>query len=103
MGPGRKGNPPLRDIDFSPNKIFYNYFYIRYDSLQQIVKKLYTVNLCSKGPARKGNSPLRDIDFSPNKSFFSYSYIGYKKISVYGKSLGGPVKSLGANFHCIGH
>ena len=60
-----------------------------------------TVNLRSKGPARKRNSPLRDIDLGPNKIFVSYSYIySYKGISVYGKNLSGPMKSLRAKFNC---
>ena len=59
-----------------------------------------TVNLRSKGPGRKGNPPLRDIDLSPSVISFSYSYIGYKGISVYGKNLSGPMKSLRAKFNC---
>ena len=61
---------------------------------------IYTVNLRSKGPARKGNSSLRDIDLGPDKIFYSYSYIGYKRISVFGKNLSGPMKSLRAKFNC---
>ena len=30
MGPGRKGNSPLRDIDLSPDKSFFSYSYIGY-------------------------------------------------------------------------
>ena len=32
--------------------------------------------------------------------FSIYFYIGYKEISVYGKNQAGPMKSLGAKFHC---
>ena len=59
-----------------------------------------TVELRSKGPGRKGNPPIRENISSPIKHFLIYFYIGYKGISVYGKNKAGPLKSLGAKFHC---
>ena len=61
-----------------------------------------TVELRSKGPGRKGNPPIREKISSPIKHFPIYFYIGYKGISVYGKNKAGPLKSLGAKFHCNG-
>ena len=60
----------------------------------------YTVELRSKGPGRKGIPPIREIILGPISYFPVYFYIGYKGISVYGKNWAGPVKSLGAKFHC---
>ena len=59
-----------------------------------------TVELRSKGPGRKGNPPIREKISGPMNHFPIYFYIGYKGISVYGKILAGPMKSLGAKFHC---
>ena len=62
--------------------------------------KSYTVDLRSKGPGSKGNPPLREIISGLISLFSIYFYIGYKGISVYGKNWAGPMKSLGAKFHC---
>ena len=40
------------------------------------------------------------IILDPISYFPIYFYIGYKGISVYGKNKAGPLKSLGAKFHC---
>ena len=37
-GPARKGNPPLRDIDLSPNKIFFSYSNIGYKRISIYVE-----------------------------------------------------------------
>ena len=63
-------------------------------------QKLHTVELRSKGPGWKGNPPIREKISRPIKHFHIYIYIGYKGISVYGKNKAGPLKSLGAKFHC---
>ena len=55
----------------------------------------------SQGPGRKGIPPTREIISGPISYFLIYFYIGFKRISVYGKNQAGPVKSLGAKFHCI--
>ena len=65
-----------------------------------MVFKPSTVELRSKGPGKKGNPPIRENISSPIKHFPIYFYIGYKGISVYGKNKAGPLKSLGAKFHC---
>ena len=56
-----------------------------------------TVELRSKG---KGIPPIREIISGPIDYFLIHFYIGYKGISVYGKNKAGPLKSLGAKFHC---
>ena len=60
-----------------------------------------TVELRSKGPGRKGNPLIRERISSLINHFLIYFYIGYKEISVYRKNQTGPMKSLGAKFHCI--
>ena len=39
-GSGRKGNPPLRDIDFSRDAIFFNYSYIGSEGISMYGKNL---------------------------------------------------------------
>ena len=60
----------------------------------------HTVELRSKGPGRKGIPPIREIISGPIGYFPIYFYIGYKGISVHRKNKAGPLKSLGAKFHC---
>ncbi len=56
------------------------------------------MELRSKGPGRNGDLPTNEVISVPISYFPNYFYIGYKGISVY---QAGPVKSLGAKFHCI--
>ncbi len=59
-----------------------------------------TVELCSKVLGMKGNPPIRERISRLINHFAIHIYIGYKKISIYRKNKAGPMKSLGAKFHC---
>ena len=49
---------------------------------------------------KEGKSAYKEMNLSAISYFPIYLYIGYKGISVYEKNKAGPLKSLGAKFHC---
>ena len=69
-------------------------------NLEKKITFVDTVEFHSRGPGRKGIPPIREIISGPIGYFSFYFYIGYKRISVYKKNWAGPLKSLGAKFHC---
>ena len=67
-GLGSKGNPLLRDIDLSPDRIFFRYFYIVYKGISVCRKNL--------------NGPMKSLGAKFNCILHLAYYVFYKETNL---------------------